>query len=240
MQTDTTAKSNGRFQPMVALRALKRLIADPERTEEVFTIVQALSGPALQNGLARFKACEVGQRVLREKIELLHTLQDREYLASLPSNTLGAHYLQFMIAEGISADGLVEASDDMSIHKDDEQLQRFGHRQRDMHDLWHTTTQYGTDTLGETCLLAFTYAQTKNRGLGVICLAGCFKLRREYGWDVFKAAWRGYKDGKRAAWLPGQDWEALLALPIDEVRSQLNITKPVQYTDLREAFPLPA
>ena len=233
-------KKNQRLQPMVALKALRRLIADPERTEEVFTIIDALSGPALENGLARFNALDVGQRVLHDKVELLDTLRDREYLRSLPADSLAAHYLSFVTTENLSADGLVDASDNAHYQDQSEDLRRFGTRQRDMHDLWHTLTQYGRDTLGEACLLAFTYAQTQNRGLGVICLAGCFKLRSVYGSEVFKAAWRGYQDGKRAAWLPGQDWEHLLTLPIDQVRLELGITPPEQYAELREAFPLAA
>ena len=41
-----------------------------------------------------------------------------------------------------------------------------------MHDLWHVTTGYGRDALGELSLLAFTYAQEKNRGIGAIVLYG--------------------------------------------------------------------
>ena len=236
----TTTRSKKRIQPIVALRALRRLIADPERTEEVFNVIEALSGPSLENGLQQFKALPTGQRILREKVKLLDTLNDREYLGTLPKNSLGAHYLDFVIREGLTADGLVEASETVTYDEYDEDLRLFGNRQRDMHDLWHTLTQYGRDTLGEACLLAFTYAQTKNRGLGVICLAGCLELRQNYGKEVFKAAWKGYQDGKRAAWLPGQDWEHLLTLPIDEVRTQLGIVPPEEYTTLFNEYPLPA
>ncbi|MEM7099952.1 MAG: Coq4 family protein [Pseudomonadota bacterium] len=229
-----------RIQPIVALRALRRLIADPEQTEEVFNVIDALSGPSLENGLVRFKSLPVGQRILRENVVLLDTLRDRGYLSTLPKNSLGAHYLDFVIRENLTADGLVEASETVGYDDTDKELNLFGNRQRDMHDLWHTVTQYGRDTLGEACLLAFTYAQTRNRGLGVICLAGCLELRQNYGMEVFKAAWRGYQDGKRAAWLPGQDWEHLLTLPIDEVRTQLGIVAPAQYTTLFHAHPLPA
>ena len=222
------------MQPIVAFKALRRLIADPEQTQEVFTVIRALSGPALQNGFMRFSDTEVGRRVLREKIDLLDTLQNREQLGVLPANTLGRHYLKFVTGENLSADGLVEASEDGELQNFDGGIARFGMRQRDMHDLWHTVTQYGRDELGEACLLAFTYAQTKNRGVGVICLAGCFKLSEYYGFGVFKAAWQAYRDGKRAAWLPGQDWEALLRLPIHEVRQTLGIREPQDYQALRE------
>ena len=197
-----------RVQPIVALKAIRRLIADPEQTQEVFTIIRALSGPSLQLGYERFAATGVGQRILREEIDLLDTLQNRDYLESLPANSLGRHYLQFVRTENLSAAGLVDASDPAHIDELEGNLARFANRQRDMHDLWHTLTGYGRDTLGELCLLSFTYAQTQNRGVGFICLVGAQKLRAEYGNGVYKAAWRAYRDGKQAAWLAAEDWEA--------------------------------
>lgn len=221
------------MQPLVALQALRRLIADPEQTQEVFTVIRALSGPALQDSYIRFADTEVGQRILREDIDLLDTLQDQESLAALPANTLGRHYLNFVTSQNISADGLVEASEDGEFNQLEGGIKRFGMRQRDMHDLWHTLTQYGRDELGEVCLLAFTYAQTKNRGVGVICLTGCLKLVEHYGMGVFKAAWHAYRDGKKAAWLPAQDWEHLLSLPIDQVRQTLHLQAPEEYRELQ-------
>ena len=230
-----------RMQPLVAWRALRSLLDNPERTEDVFTIIDALSGPSLERGLKKFRKTPVGNRVLEENIDLLETLGNRDYLATLQANSLGAAYLKFVTSENLSADGLVEASETGALEEADTQntqemhpdLVRFGNRQRDMHDLWHTVTQYGRDELGEACLLAFTYAQTKNRGIGLICIAGTFKLRPHYGSDVFKAIWRGYRDGKKAGWLPAADWEHLLTLPIDEVRRTLNIDTPVAYQSLR-------
>lgn len=225
--------SKRRMQPLIAWRALRRLIADPEQTQEVFTVIRALSGPALENGLERFKRTEIGQTILRERRNLLDTLTDREALAALPADSLGRHYLAFVTRENITAEGLVEASaEDFDYDAMDSDLALYGTRQRDMHDLWHTLTNYGRDTLGEVCLLAFTYAQTKNRGIGAICLAGIRQLRPVYGKEVTSAAWQAYRDGKRAAWLPGQDWEALLALPIAEVRAQLGISEPNLYREL--------
>jgi len=228
--------TSNRMQPIVALRAIRRLLADPEQTHEVFTVIRALSGPALQNAYMRFADTEVGRDVLAQDIDLLDTLNDRDMLGALPPSTLGRRYLQFVTSEDLSADGLVEASD-IGMGDDLEGgIARFAMRQRDMHDLWHTLTAYGRDTLGELCLLAFTYAQTRNRGIGFICLMGANKLAKEYGNGVFRVAWNAYQDGKRAAWLPAQDWEALLRLPIAEVRETLNIGEPQDYNTLRAAY----
>lgn len=234
INVDKDAEMNNRMQPLVAWRALRRLIADPQQTQEVFVVIRALSGRALERGYERFRKTEVGARVLREDIDLVQTLIDRDSLARMPANSLGRHYLDFVTRANITADGLVAASaEDSQFNHLEGEILRFGSRQRDMHDLWHTVTDYGTDELGEVCLLAFTYAQTRNRGIGVICLAGCAKLRAHYGTGVFGAAWRAWRAGRKAAWLPAQDWEALLQQPIDAVRAQLNISPPEAYRDLR-------
>ena len=105
---------------------------------------------------------------------------------------------------------------------------------RDMHDLWHVTTGYGRDTFGEACLLAFTYAQTRNRGLGIIAFVGTVKLARELGQGIFSAVWQGYRAGIRAIWLPEQAWEQLLHQPLDQVRQQLRVGEPAQYRSVYE------
>ena len=222
-----------RMQPLVALKALKRLINDPELTDQVFVIIKAMSGNALEKSYARFRKTDTGSKILSEKRELLATLQDRDTLGTLPVGSLGQHYLKFVETEQITADGLVEASE-LNDAIQEEGLRLFGERMRDQHDLWHVVTGYGRDTFGEACLLAFTYAQTKNRGLGVIALAGMYKLSTE----VRTAMWQAYRAGKKAAWLPAQDWEGLLSRPLTEIRTQLNIAPPVKYRQVFDQYAL--
>jgi ubiquinone biosynthesis protein COQ4 len=229
------SQSRNRMQPLTAWRALRRLIADPEQTHEVFQVIRALSGPALERAYRRFRTTAVGRDVLEQKLDLIDVLGNRDYLATLPAGSLGRRYLNFMTQENLTASGLVEASvEEEHFENMDADFARFAARQRDMHDLWHTLTQYGRDELGETCLLAFTYAQTKNRGIGVICLAGTFKLRERYGSGVFQAVWRAYTQGRRARWLPAQPWEHLLTQPAEAVRADLGLTPPTVYEDLRQ------
>jgi ubiquinone biosynthesis protein COQ4 len=222
------------MQPLVAWRAIKELLRNPEDTAQVFTIIRALSGPSLQNGLQRFIELPFGRRVIEEKFDLLATLSDRDTLRCHPQGSLAAAYLQFVESENLSADGLVEASETEGDSYENAWLQRYGLRLRDQHDLWHTTTGYGRDELGELCLLAFTYAQTRNRGIGFIVLIGMLKMRKAIGNEVFKAVRDGFRDGRRAAWLPGQNWEALLQRPLDDVRAELNIGQPETYQLIRQ------
>ena len=223
------SRPDSRPQIGVALRALRQLIANPEDTPRVFEIIRALGGPALVRGLRRFRSTALGRRVLTKEMDLIDTLRDRRSLAAMPPGTLGRAYYDFIYGESLSAEGLAAASEDQYNDFADADLKRYAERMRDQHDLWHTVTQYGRDTLGEACLLAFTYAQTGNRGVGVIVLTGAWKISRELGNGVFNAIWRAYRAGRHASWLPEQDWEALLRLPLADVRRQLAIPPPIAY-----------
>ena len=159
---------------------MKALIANKEDTGQVFKVIDALAGNADSRMYDRFMATEAGKRIVAENRDLIATLNDREYLKALPEGTLGREYFKFMDSEGLTADGLVEASEEaprLYVRAGSEKI--FGDRMRDSHDLWHVTTGYGRDGLGELSQLALYYAQTKNRGIGLIVLMGAYTANKE-------------------------------------------------------------
>jgi|TARA_B110000908_G_scaffold84923_1_gene101430 ubiquinone biosynthesis protein COQ4 len=226
-------KLTNRIQPRVAFKAIKALIQDPDQTEQVFIFVDAMAGDATEKCTRRLESTAAGQRIFATNATLLDTLVQREKLEAMAEGSLGRAYLDFLDSGNLTPDGLLDASDsaDMSVSAD-KNTQRLAIRLRDQHDLWHVTTDYRRDVAGEASLLAFTYAQTKNRGLGLISIIGGLKLAKHYGFSIFKSLWEGYRLGKRAAWLPQQEWETLLLLPLDQVRDILNIGRPLVYAQL--------
>ena len=60
-----------RMQPLVALKAIKRLIANPDNTEEVFAIIRAMSGDSLYRAFDRFKLTGTGKKIIKEKRDCL-------------------------------------------------------------------------------------------------------------------------------------------------------------------------
>lgn len=238
METRSDGNTGIRSRPVkfgVAWRALRQLVADPERTDLVFVIIRALSGNSLERSFQRVMADPEGVKTLDEGRSLLDTLSDLETLRALPEGTLGRTYAAFMDEQGLTARGLVEASElpeDDDVVYLDPRAQRLGERMRDMHDLWHVVTGYNRDLLGEDALLAFTYAQTRNRGIGFIALMGMFELWRHGMSKSIRIVRDGYRRGRSAAFLPAADWEALLARPLVEVRKELSLADPPGYTPL--------
>lgn len=216
-----------------AFRALRKLIANPDGTDQVFVIIDALAGNSGEKQFRRFAGTAVGRKVLAEERDILATLSDRDSLQALPEGSLGRTYATFMRAEQISADGLVGASEQGSGNRprDDADRLRYGLRLRDSHDLWHVVTGYNRDLVGEASLLAFTYAQTRNPGIGVI--VGMAWLRGGAVPGARRMIRQAFRRGRKAAWLPAADWERLLQLPLEEVRSELGLQDLPVYEELR-------
>ncbi|MFT4676030.1 MAG: ubiquinone biosynthesis protein COQ4 [Patiriisocius sp.] len=222
-----------KVQPVVAIRAMAKLLKNPEATEEVFIIIRALSGDALGKGYRRFVTTPHARAILDSETSLLNVLSNREQLKAMPEGSLGRHYLAFMEAGNISAEGLKEASDnDDSERFSDPDMETYALRLRDQHDLWHVVTGFGRDVAGESCLLAFTYSQTKNRGVGFIGIIGALKLRRIFGRRFFSSMWQAFQMGRRTSWLPAQHWERMLTLPLQQVRNKLGLEAPSRYSSL--------
>ena len=160
-----------RIKPIKALKALRALAANKEDTVQVFHVIDALGGTN-RKAFRDFKKSDVGKNVLENKIHLINTLKRKDYLSKLPEGSLGKNYYNFIYKEKLTPDELVSASEINFDPNKTEEENIFHTRLRDMHDLWHVTTGYGRDSLGELSLLAFTYAQEKNRGIGAIVLYG--------------------------------------------------------------------
>ena len=166
------------MRPLRAARALRELFANPDDTQQVFEIIDAMQGPALVRMRERLQQTEQGRRLLAEQPNLIPLLSDREGLRALPEGSLGREYLAFVEAEGISADGLVDASDISRQRNEAAELRWIRNWLRDSHDLWHAVLGYKGDLIGEAALLAFSHYQTRNIGVGMIATMAWFKIGR--------------------------------------------------------------
>jgi len=227
--TDETAI---RLDPKRALDAMIALTKNPDDTSQVFTIIESLSGFAPMWMLRGFRDDASGRRLLAERPQIVPVLTDHDRLRAMPKGSLAHAYLAFVESEGITADGLVAASEagETGVREAGSDLEYIASRMRDTHDLWHTVTGYKGDLIGEASLLGFSFSQTHNPGIGMIVLTGIFRIRQLSAVGLIA---NGVRRGHRATWMPTIDWESLLPLPIEAVRAQLGIDAPPSYEPLR-------
>lgn len=219
------------IKPLQAWRSVRALIAEPQRTGEVFKIIEALKGNSLARAVTRLTADPRGQALMQVKPDILGLLSDREALRAMPADSLGRAYLKFVESQDLSADGLVAASEETprrTVLSPDELW--LGNRLRDIHDLQHVMTGYGRDELGELSLLAFMNAQTPNRGIAFIIFMGRRQFRREApDIAVDDCVAEGWGTGEQAQWFATIDWERRLAQPLESLRNELGVRPPTRY-----------
>ncbi len=218
-----------------AFGALRRLLRDKDATEEVFEIMRALNGDSTRAGYRRLLTTVEGGELAYAREELAERLQDRAWLATLPPGSLGAIYRDFTDDGGVTPEGLIAVSGQPAIAMQ-HPVAWFGRRIRDSHDLWHVVTGYGLDSLGEACLVAFSYAQTRAMGWAFIAIGAAIKSRKGPDQPYARAIWEGFRRGKAAGWLPEQDWVALLPLPLEDVRARLGLGPAPVYLSIPAAL----
>ncbi|WCM26566.1 ubiquinone biosynthesis protein COQ4 [Sphingomonas sp. QA11] len=223
--------TTGRRDWRTAFDAIRKLLADGDDTTQVFRIMHALNVGSTAANYGKFIATRQGGRMAYERIELAERFVDKAYVASFAPGTVGAAYRHFLETTGYSADGLADIS---KINREEDMPHPyawFGRRIRDTHDIWHVLTGYKADeSMGEAALVAFSYAQVGGLGWAFIGGAAALKSIRVTGSTLFaRAVIEGYRNGRKAKWVAGEDYEKLMHEPIEAARARLGIPTPTAY-----------
>lgn len=232
MASKAEPRSVGRAEIHRALRALRTLGKDPNRTDAVGLYIAALTGSSAATLYAKVWRDPTGRRLLEERRDLSATLSDRTYLAALPEGSLGRVYFDWTEAREFTAEGIAQAISAQVGRVLDSPEATFAARIVDMHDLWHVVNGWDTDLYGELHLLGYSYAQ-----LGAyawLSLAVLFNLVLVSTGRFAGIAYLNdsIRRGRKAKVLAAVEWEALLPLPLDEVRHRLDIEEPQPYERL--------
>jgi ubiquinone biosynthesis protein COQ4 len=196
--------------------------------EALFEAFMALIGPTMARGFDEVAALPEGQRLLRDKPDLLALLSDDDYLASLPAGSFGAAYRDFLQQHRLDA-GVFDARTVIQPIIDRNQWgDDFGyliHRGTVLHDVFHVLGGYGADAGGELGNLGFTHGQLPNcRMTAVLGVIFCAIIGGA-GWRRKRQYWReAVARGRNATNLMAAHFEELLAEPLTEVRARLDIT----------------
>lgn len=222
------------MRPFKAWKHFRQLIADKEDTSQVFHILEALRDRRFGQTASAFFATSEGRKLLAERTYLPSILDDHDALKKLPDGSVGRVYVDFMEREGLTAQGLVDEQLKVTgkLYEYDDQVELFGQRLRDTHDLHHILTGYGRDALGEQCVLAFSYSQTPSWGTLFIAWAGAREIRkhpRAAKYPIYAAVREGQRNGRAAEAIAFQNIDALLAENLEAARARLGIKVPLYY-----------
>jgi ubiquinone biosynthesis protein COQ4 len=206
-----------------ALRALRKILADPDQTDQVLEFLSVInSGESTTRRVDRFFADPAGRSLYDEHRAIDSRTIDLDALAALPEGTLGHTYARFLRSHGLTPDVFDGSPPGISDPKRSYVVQRM----RQTHDLWHVVTGCETDPAGEVALQAFTYAQVRSPGSAILAVTGALRgVRQKPG--IVRDVIALYRIGSRAGRLPSFAWEDHWATPLSEVRTMLGLpSKP--------------
>jgi ubiquinone biosynthesis protein COQ4 len=201
-----------------ALRALARVVADPDQTDQVLVFSSYANAGTMGERTHLFFDDPRGQKLYDEHRTIDSHTVDLDALAALPEGTLGHAYAHFLRSRGLTP----EVFDSPPQEIRDPRIQYVVQRVRQTHDLWHVVTGCNTDPAGEVALQAFTFAQVRAPSTAILAIVGTLRgLRgqRALPRDVIAA----YRAGRRAEKLAVFPWEDHWATPLEKVRELLHV-----------------
>lgn len=169
-----------------------------------------------------------GRRILRDRPRISSTTLSLEYLRSLPENTVGRAYADWLDREGVSPDTRSEVQ-----YIDDEECAYVMQRYRECHDFFHALTGLPTVVEGEVALKAFEFANTllPMTGLSVFALTRMKPEERKRFFTIY-GPW-AVKNGLGSKEVINVYWEEQLERDVEELRAELGMEKPVDLRDIR-------
>ncbi len=203
-----------------ALTALAKVMANPEKTDQVLVFSIYANAGSMPTRIERFFSTEEGRRLYDEHRMIDSRTIDLDALLTLPANTLGHAYATFLRSRGLTP----AVFDAPPSEVNDPRIQYVVQRLRQTHDLWHVVTGYDTDPASEVALQAFTFAQVRAPSSAILATLGTLRaLRQRPG--VARSVVASLRLGLRAAPLPIFPWEDHWATPLDDVRGWLGLPR---------------
>lgn len=203
---------------VAGIRAFRKLIDNPADPLEG-PIFQMCAEHALLRKLTRsLRRHREGRRLLAERPRLDKGTVSLATMRALPPRSLGQAYASYFADNGITPFD----SSELPVETDEDYVAT---RLRDVHDVFHVVTGYGTDDIGELELQWFSCGNLGWGPLPILVIVASFVMGRmaKYGglWPVCKRAWAAYRRGRQSRALASVAWEDYWSMPVHEVRALL-------------------
>ena len=227
---------------------LKCVFKDPSKVLDIDVGMKVYGGAITKSSLKflhKFSRDEQAQILFnRGKCLLAERLCDKEYLETLPENTLGKHYYNLVyrnnagelkhnymdLFRNAKKDGEYKKIRNDNTDKYDQVKKNIAMTERTypeilaQHDLMHTICGVDTSAEGELYLHAFLSNQIKIPATRLVAIAiGLYFIVNKFNFKVVRNSFKYYDAGKNSKWLLPIDWANLLDRDIYELRRELNI-----------------
>ncbi|RDW63831.1 hypothetical protein BP5796_10333 [Coleophoma crateriformis] len=170
-----------------------------------------------------------GRRILRDRPRISSKTLSVNYLRSLPENTVGRAYVDWLDREGVSPD-----TRDAVQYIDDEECAYVMQRYRESHDFYHALTGLPVFIEGEVALKAFEFANTllPMTGLSTVAILKFKPAERGRFFNIY-LPW-AISNGLTSKEVINVYWEEILEKDVGELRSELGIQQPVDLREIRK------
>lgn len=212
-------------ESFLVLRAVVRVLADSERTDEIHLVEELTGRERYRKVFVQLAALEQTRELMRHRPELSSRHVDYDRLRQLAPSTLGGAYVRHLDDHHLAADS--QASPTRFV--DDADLAYLMRRFRQTHDIWHVLLDLGVQGHEEVIVHAFSWGQLRLPVSALIVTFGSIKhLVLEARWQALRVALLdAYRLGRDAPSLLPVSWERMWEEPLDSVRQRYRV-RPVR------------
>jgi ubiquinone biosynthesis protein COQ4 len=203
---------------------------NPRRADTIATFAEVTATPYFIYRLRdAMLASPSGRQILRDRPRMTSTSLNLSYLRSLPPNTVGRTYVDWLDRERVTPDTRAAVR-----YVWDPECAYVLQRYRESHDFYHALTGLPTVREGEVALKAFEFANTllPMTGLSVLAAATLKPAERRRFWSTY-LPW-AVRNGLRADEVINVYWEKEMESDVGELRARLGVEPPPDLRDIRK------
>ncbi|WP_298304317.1 Coq4 family protein [uncultured Erythrobacter sp.] len=234
-------RKRSEFQFAKAWDHFHKFRKDKEQTDEIIAVLDALPWRGMAQAASGFLSTPRGREIFQTEPYLPDFLDDHETLRKTPKGSFAHAYCDFMEREGLTAAGMVYASDEArkeDVRRFDDGVDWYNDRLRDFHDILHIVTGYGRDLLGEQCIFAYMYHQRPSPGHLLTAWLGTLMMKSHVKTNapIIGALLEARRNGKNCPRIVEQPIQELFAFPLEEVRARFNTPEPEVYHRVLDVY----
>ncbi|CAG9819380.1 unnamed protein product [Phaedon cochleariae] len=194
-------------------------IMNPHRGDMIACLGETTGESAAKFMLKKMQQSKEGTSILEERPRINSSTVNLDYLSTLPNNTLGKTYYNFLSKNKVTPDSRMPVQ-----YIDDIELAYVMQRYRETHDLNHTVLQMPTNMLGEVTVKWVEAIQNRLP----MCIGGAIfgpirlKPKHRKLYLNYYLPW-AIETGNKADFLLNINFEKRWEQPLDEFHRELNI-----------------